>query len=264
MSATTAVPAQTRIDHRILPKGWPDFLLQLFLFALVDLAYEASRTFAKGDVAAAFNHARDVVVAEQALGIFNEVAVQEFTLRHSLLLDVANLTYFNAHFGVTTVFMFWLYLRRNHHYYFIRNVLFATMAIALSGYLLYPTAPPRMLTDLGFIDTLEKFASVNHDSGPIASLSNPFAAMPSVHTAFALFIGLSGFILARTWARWLWLGYPVLIIYSIVATANHFWLDAVAGAFVASLAFLVAWTVERYRPTLPRSARRRLRLEHAP
>ena len=122
---TMAASARTRARGRVLPKGWPDFLLQLFLFALVDLAYESSRMLAKGDVATAFVHARDVVSVEQTLGIFNEISVQRFALDHPHILDVANLTYFHAHFGVTTVFMFWLYLRRNDYYYFIRNIVFA-------------------------------------------------------------------------------------------------------------------------------------------
>ena len=262
---TMAASARTRARGRVLPKGWPDFLLQLFLFALVDLAYESSRMLATGDVATAFVHARDVVSVEQTFGFFNEISVQRFALDHPHILDVANLTYFHAHFGVTTVFMFWLYLRRNDYYYFIRNIVFASMAIALAGYMLYPTAPPRMLTDLGFTDTLEKFAKVNHDSGLVAALSNPFAAVPSVHTCFSLIIGVSCFYLVRRRAlRITWLLYPCLIVFSIVATANHFWLDAILGALLAAAALGVAWLIERWRPTLPPSARRRLHLDAGP
>jgi hypothetical protein len=160
--------------------------------------------------------------------------------------------------------MFWLYLRRNQHYYFVRNIVFSAMAIALVGYFLFPTAPPRMLTDLGFIDTLEKTASVNFDSGAIAFLSNPFAAVPSVHTCFSLIIGVSCFFLVRRRAvRVTWLLYPCLIVFSIVATANHFWLDAILGALLAAVSLGVAWTIERYHPTLPASARQRLRLDPA-
>jgi hypothetical protein len=118
-----------------------------------------------------------------------------------------------------------------------------------------------MLTDLGFIDTLEKTASVNFDSGAIAFLSNPFAAVPSVHTCFSLIIGVSCFFLVRRRAvRLTWLLYPCLIVFSIVATANHFWLDAILGAMLAAVSLAVAWTIERYHPTLPASARQRLRL----
>ena len=126
--------------------------------------------------------------------------------------------------------MFWLYLRRNHHYYFVRNIVFSAMALALIGYILFPTAPPRMLTDLGFIDTLEKTADVNFNTGAVSLLSNPFAAVPSVHTCFSLIIGTSCFFLVRRPAiRLLWLLYPCLIVFSIVATGNHFWLGRDPG-----------------------------------
>jgi hypothetical protein len=263
----TLASARTKERARrgaVLPKGWPDFLLQLGLFALVDIVYEVSRTFAKGDLAAAFIHAQDIVSLEKTMGIFTEIDVQRFALDHPWVLDVANLTYFHAHFAVTTLFLLWLYMRRNHHYYFVRNIVFAAMAIALVGYFFYPTAPPRMLTNVGFIDTLEKTANVNFNSGPIAWLSNPFAAVPSVHTCFSLIIGASCFFLVkRTALRLTWLLYPCLIVFSIVATANHFWLDAMLGALLAVVAAGVAWMIERYHPTLPASARQRLRLDPA-
>ena len=160
--------------------------------------------------------------------------------------------------------MFWLYLRRNHFYYFVRNIVFSAMALALIGYVLFPTAPPRMLTDLGFIDTLEKTADVNFNTGAVSLLSNPFAAVPSVHTCFSLIIGASCFFLVRRPAiRLIWLLYPCLIVFSIVATGNHFWLDAILGACLAGVALGVAWTIERFHPTLPASARHRLRLDPA-
>ena len=157
----------------VLPKGWPDFVLQLVLFAVADLLYEISRTLAKGDLAVAFVHARDVVSIEKSMGIFTELDVQHWALARPWVLDVANTTYFHAHFAVTTCFMFWLYLRRNHHYYFVRNIIFSAMALALIGYILFPTAPPRMLTDLGFIDTLEKTADVNFNTGAVLAALEP-------------------------------------------------------------------------------------------
>jgi hypothetical protein len=260
----TLASARTRERARVLPKGWPDFLFQLVLFAVADLLYEISRTLAKGDLAVAFVHARDVVSVEKSIGIFTELDVQHWALERPWVLDVANTTYFHAHFAVTTCFMFWLYLRRNHHYYFVRNIVFSAMALALIGYILFPTAPPRMLTDLGFIDTLEKTADVNFNSGAVSLLSNPFAAVPSVHTCFSLIIGASCFFLVRRPAiRFLWLFYPWLIVFSIVATGNHFWLDAILGACLAGVALGVAWTIERFHPTLPASARHRLRLDPA-
>ena len=98
----------------------------------------------------------------------------------------------------------------------------------------------------------------------VSLLSNPFAAVPSVHTCFSLIIGTSCFFLVRRPAiRFIWLLYPCLIVFSIVATGNHFWLDAILGACLAGVALGVAWTIERFHPTLPASARHRLRLDPA-
>jgi hypothetical protein len=251
---------ERRFPSIALPRGWGDFGLQLLLFFVVDIAYELSRGLADSDVDGAFAHARDVVSFERALGIFNELSVQAFALHHDLVLRVANLTYFHAHFFVSTAFLFWMYLRRNRHYYFIRNMVFVADAIAIAGYILYPTAPPRMLSQLGFVDTLAR-TSLNHNSAAIQALANPYAAIPSVHTCYSLIIGITCFFLVRTRVlRASWLLYPALIVFSIVATANHFWLDAVAGAIVAVMAVAAAWAIERRRPTLPPDTRRRLRL----
>ena len=260
-AAPTTLRSRLRAP-RWLPKGWPDFFLQLALFAVVDVLYELTRGLSEGNVVTAIGHGRSVVSWERSLGIFNELGVQQWALQRHWALDVADFTYFHMHFVVTTVFMFWLYLRRNRHYYFIRNAVFAADAIALVGFTLFPTAPPRMLTDLGFTDTLDRYASVSNYSGPIADLANPFAAVPSIHTCYSLIIGLSCFFLVRRQSlRVTWLFYPCLIVFSIIATANHFWLDAILGGLLAAVALSVAWVIERYRPTLPHSARIRMRLE---
>ncbi len=244
-----------------LPRGWRDFALQLVLFAVVDIAYELSRGLADDRVGAAFAHARDIVNIERTLDIFTELSVQSWTIHHPFFLRVADLTYFHAHFLISTAFLFWVYLRRNRHYYFVRNVVFAADALALLGYVFFPTAPPRLLHHLGFVDTLSVYSSVNQQSAAIAALANPYAAVPSLHTCYALITGVTCFFLVRTRiVRASWLLYPALIVFSIVATANHFWFDAMAGALVAVLATGIAWWIERVRPTLPAATRRRLRL----
>jgi hypothetical protein len=245
-----------------LPKGWGDFLLQLFLFAIVDIAYELTRGLSEGSVLPAFAHARDVVSLERSLGVFNELDVQRWALHRHWALEIADFTYFHAHFVITVAFMFWLYLRRNQHYYFIRNAVFVADAVALIGFTVFPTAPPRMLTDLGFTDTLDRYASISNYSGPVAALANPFAAVPSIHTCYSLIIGVSCFFLVRHRALgFTWLFYPALIVFSIVATGNHFWTDAFLGGVLACVALGSAWLIERVRPTLPHHTRVRMRLE---
>jgi PAP2 superfamily len=246
---------------RILPKGWLDFIVQLVLFTLVDLAYELTRGHSLGSVQAAFRHAQDMVSLERSMGIFTELDVQRWVLHRPWALSIADFTYFHAHFVITTVFLFWLYLRRNRHYYFIRNAIFVADGIALLGFTFFPTAPPRLLTYLGFTDTLDRYASINTYSGPIKDLANPYAAVPSIHTCYSLITAITCFFLVRRMPiRITWLFYPVLIVFSIVATGNHFWMDAVLGASTALIALGAAWLIESKHPTLPNSARVRMRL----
>jgi len=241
----------------LLPRGPLDLVRQIAIVSLFDIAYELSRVVATGGRSSALAHAHSVVDAERSLGIFHELSVQRVALDSpGIVMDIANWTYFNAQFTVTFLFLLWAYLRHTDRYWTIRNTVIAADAIGLIGYLAYPTAPPRMLPHLGFVDTLNG-AAVNHHSGAIASLANPYAAMPSLHTAYALIFGVSGVMLARRWwMRGLWALYPGLVVFSIVATANHFILDAVAGAAVALAAGTITTVVlpRRTRSCRPRTA----------
>ena len=89
--------------------------------------------------------------------------------------------YMNSHFVVTTAFLVWLYLFRNQNFYFVRNMFMVAMALALVGYALVPTAPPRLFPQEGFVDTITDYAQVNHDSGLVKLFINPYAAIPSMH-----------------------------------------------------------------------------------
>jgi uncharacterized membrane protein YbhN (UPF0104 family) len=222
-----------------LPRGWGDLGRQLAIFAALDMAYELSRTFAVGDRSTALRHAHSIVSTERSLGLFHELDLQQWALHApSIVMSVANWTYFNCQFTLTFGFVLFVYLRRNEYYTRLRNLIATVNLIGLAGYIFYPAAPPRMLTDLGFVDSLNQ-TGVNHHSGLIAALSNPYAAMPSLHTAYAITIGATGFVMTRNRFRFAWIGYPALVVFSIVVTANHFFLDAIAGAGVAATAFLV-------------------------
>ena len=222
-----------------LPRGWGDLGRQLAIFALLDMAYELSRTLAVGDRSTAIRHAHSIVNTERSLGLFHELDLQQWALHApSIVMSVANWTYFNCQFTLTFGFVLFVYLRRNEFYTRLRNLIATVNLIGLAGYILYPAAPPRMLTDLGFVDSLNQ-TGVNHHSGLIAMLSNPYAAMPSLHTAYAITVGSTGFLMTRNRLRFAWIGYPALVVFSIVVTANHFFLDAIAGAGVATTAFLL-------------------------
>jgi hypothetical protein len=224
-----------------LPKGWGDAACQLGLFVLADLCYETVRGIAEGRADIAFANAQRLIEAERATGTFFEPDLQSALLSHQWLIEAANWMYMNTHFVVTTTFLVWLYLFRNESYYFVRNMFMVAMGLALVGYVAFPTAPPRLLPEYGFVDTITDFSQVNHDSALVKLFVNPYAAVPSMHIAFALMIAIPGFTIARHAASKLfWAVYPLLVLFVVVVTANHFWLDAAAGAAVAGLAALIA------------------------
>jgi hypothetical protein len=234
--------------RRLLPRGWPDALRQLALFAGAYVLYRVVRGLADGQTTAAFENARNLVSLERAMGLFFEPAVQAWAVGSSWILTVADLAYLHSHFVITTAFLVWLYLARNTAFYFVRNMFVVSMAIALAGYALFPTAPPRFLPEWGFTDTVVSRVGEAAANG-FALLYNPFAAVPSMHVGFALMIGVVGVKLVGSGlAKVLWAAYPLVVTFVVVVTANHFWIDAVFGAMVALASAYIAHAAALARP----------------
>jgi membrane-associated phospholipid phosphatase len=234
----------------LLPKGVLDAGLQFLLFFVAYQAYQVVRGMTDGDPTTAFANAERLIDAEKSVGTFFEPGLQQALLSQTWLIDFANFMYMNSHFVVTTGFLAWLYLFRNDHFYFVRNMFLVAMALALVGYGLYPTAPPRLMPEHGFTDTIAAFTGVAQDDKTVSLLVNQYAAVPSMHIAFSLMIAIPGAALSRhAAARAAWSAYPLLVFFVIVVTGNHFWLDAAAGALVAGLAGFAATQLARARPT---------------
>src|SRR5829696_6959971 len=232
-----------------LPHGYGDAGRQLGLFVLAELSYEAVRGVADPQRATAIANGQHVIDFEKGTHTFFEPNLQHlFDARW--MIDFANFLYMNSHFVVTTAFLVWLYIFRNQNFYFVRNMFMVAMGLALVGYALLPTAPPRLFE--GFTDTITDYAQVNHDSALVKVFINPYAAIPSMHCAFALMIGVTGAMIAKhKLAMIAWAGYPILVFWVVVVTANHFWIDAAAGYLVAILAALAAREVlARARPAV--------------
>jgi membrane-associated phospholipid phosphatase len=224
-----------------LPQGWGDAGRQLGILVLVDVAYELVRGIADGQRATAIAHGRQVIDFERSTHTFFEPSLQAFFLPAHWLIDVANQLYLNAQFSIALGFLVWLYLFRNESYYFVRNMFVVSMGLALVGYTLYPTAPPRMFADRGFVDTIVDFSKVNHDSSLAKIFINPYAAVPSMHCAFALMIGGTGVRVCRHWlSKAFWAAWPLLIAWVVIVTANHYWFDVALGWMVAVLSALIA------------------------
>jgi hypothetical protein len=233
-----------------LPHGWGDFGRQIGILVSVDLAYTFVRGIVDSERAVAFAHGQQVMDLEKSIGTFFEPSMQAFFLPAQWVIDFANQVYLNAQFSVAIGFLLWLYLFRNDAYYFVRNMFVVAMGIALVGYTLYPTAPPRMFPEHGFVDTLSAYSDVGHDSSLAKIFINPYAAVPSMHCAFAMMIGGTGVMVCRrAVSKALWAMWPLLVCWVTIVTANHYWVDAVLGWGVALSAVLVAqWLLARVRP----------------
>jgi len=237
------------LQARALPKGPADALRQVALFAAAYYGYRLVRGMVDGRAATAFENARNLIDVERTLGIFVEPTMQAWTSGSHLLLDAASWVYINAQTTVTVSALIWLYLFRNDSFYFVRNMMVVSMFLALIGYVSYPVAPPRMLPEWGFFDSVADFTGISRDSATVNALFNPYAAVPSMHVAYALMIGLPLARLVRWRAlRVFWTVYPLLVTFVIVATANHLLVDAFFGALTAGVAGSTAWWLARVRP----------------
>ncbi|MGH2888507.1 MAG: phosphatase PAP2 family protein, partial [Solirubrobacteraceae bacterium] len=133
------------------------------------------------------------------------------------------------------------YMRRNDSFYFVRNTFMIAMGIALVGYALYPTAPPRLMPQWGFVDTVQQFTGIRVQYGPGSELLNLYAAIPSMHVCFALLVAWPMTRLVRRRAvRIAWGLYPLLIGWVVIATGNHYLTDVLLGALTAGLSALAA------------------------
>jgi PAP2 superfamily len=240
------------LQARLLPRGLFDVVRQVLLFAAAYYGYRLVRGAVDDPLGAAvaFKNARELISIEQSLHIFVEPSVQAWAASKPAILDFAGWVYLNAQVTVTVGALVYLYLRHNSSFYFVRNMFAVAMAIALVGYIVVPTAPPRFFPEWGFFDAVSDMVGVNHDSVAVNALFNPYAAIPSMHVAFALMISVPIARLAKhRVTRIVWSLYPVLVTFVIVATANHFFTDAFLGALTAALgAWAAAW-MARARPS---------------
>ena len=192
---------------------------------------------------------------ERTLGLSWERALQGWILPSRVLIDLANAAYFWLHFPVIVAVAVWLFWRRRPLYAFTRNAFLASAVIGLVMYYLLPVAPPRLFPELGFVDTMARYSQTSYQAQEMGPFVNPFAALPSLHIGWALLLSLALWrARGRRWPAWhvgLW-GAGVILLpaaqcFAVVVTANHYVLDAVAGAAVALAAVLIALAWQRYR-----------------
>ncbi|MGV4984989.1 phosphatase PAP2 family protein [Streptomyces sp. NRAIS4] len=230
--------ALARLRRPRRPRLW----FEILLIAVSYWTYSLIRNAVPEQKGKALRNADWIRGVEHDLGIAVERSVNHAVNSVNWLIIGMNYYYATLHFIVTIGVLVWLYRWHPGRYAAARLALFATTGVALLGYYLFPLAPPRLMRDGHFVDTV----MVHHTWGSMASgdlkhMSNQYAAMPSMHIGWSLWCGLTIFALASVpWVRVLGLLYPATTLLVIVATANHFWLDAVGGVLCLAFGFTVA------------------------
>ena len=209
-------------------------LAQVAIVLAAVAAYEVSRRLLRPDWPLADRHAREVFGWERVAHVAWEAPLQAAVLGVPGLERALQIFYFAAHFAVTAAFFLWLYRRSPAAFRRYRDGFLAATALALLVHWRFPTAPPR-LAGIGLV----------HPGLGLAGLSNPVAAVPSLHAGWALGVGVGVVAYARPLA-WRLAGalYPAAVCFTIVATGNHFVLDAVAGMGVLGAGFAAAAVLE--------------------
>ncbi|MEU3528303.1 phosphatase PAP2 family protein [Streptomyces sp. NPDC038707] len=260
VAAPRAVTVEDRPGRRVRRRpGRPRLWFEILLIAVSYWTYSLVRNAVPEQRAAALRNADWIWRFEHALGVGVEQSINHAANSVTWLIIGMNYYYATLHFVITLGVLVWLYRWHPGRYAATRLVLFATTGAALLGYYLYPLAPPRLMLGGHFVDTV----TAHHTWGSMASgdlkhMSNQYAAMPSMHIGWSLWCGLTVCALASVpWARVLGLLYPALTLVVIVATANHFWLDAVGGVLCLAFGYAAARVWYGSLPyALPRPAAR--------
>jgi len=253
----TASPARPRL--------WVEIAMTLGFY----LVYSAVRNqFGSelGDEAkqAAYDNALDVIAVEKAIGLYHEEWVQALFIDWTWFIRFWNIFYGTAHFIVTIAVMVFLFLRFPRRYLMWRTVLACTTGLALIGFAAYPLMPPRLLpeceSEFGACDPEHEYVDTlvdpggwwSFDSGTMQSISNQYAAMPSLHIAWASWCALALYpVLRKRWQRILALAYPAATLFTIVVTANHYWIDGIGGLVVLAAGYAMARPLSKVLPGIP-------------
>jgi hypothetical protein len=232
-------PGARRLSDGSVLYWWAEIAFVLAFY----FVYSAIRNSNEGTPGVARANAIQLMGWQESLGINHEHAIHRWALDIRPLIIGSNYFYGSLHFVVTTGVLVFLYRKFSDDYPLFRNTIAIATGLALIGFALWPLMPPRLLPDsYGFVDTLAKYPTFwSFNQGAVNKISNQYAAMPSVHCAWALWCTCA--LVPRvqhTWAKVLAILYPVGTVTSIVLTANHYVLDAVGGFIVLGFGYLIA------------------------
>ncbi|MFJ8195448.1 phosphatase PAP2 family protein [Streptomyces sp. NPDC096152] len=249
----------TATAPRIRLRWWTE----LPLIVLVYGCYSAGRLLARGDVSSAVGHGLAVLRAEKLLHLNAEHPLNRLFTREAWLGVPADFWYASLHYLVTPAILVWLFRTRTGLYRAVRTWLMTSTFIGLIGFTLVPTCPPRLLSPgHGFVDTMAQYSSYGWWGGQasaprgLGGMTNQYAAMPSLHVGWALWCGVMLWRHGGTrTAKAAGVAYPLLTALVVMGTANHYFLDAVAGVAVMGAGLLltpyVLRAADRVRAALP-------------
>ncbi|MBN0045782.1 phosphatase PAP2 family protein [Streptomyces actuosus] len=226
---------------------------ELPLILLVYGCYSAGRLLVRGDVSSAVGHGLDILRIEQALHLDAEHPLNRLLTRQAWLGVPADFWYASLHYLVTPALLVWLFRSRAVHYRAARTWLMTSTFLGLIGFTLLPTCPPRLLPPgHGFVDTMAQYSSYGWWGGQasaprgLGGMTNQYAAMPSLHVGWALWCGVMLWRYGGTRStKVAGVVYPLVTTLVVMGTANHYFLDAAAGAAVMGVGLLLAPVVMR-------------------
>ena len=249
-------------------RWWVEVLLVLGFYVV----YSTIRNlFGSESISAAdaLANAERIIDLERSIGLYLELDLQQAFVDHRWFIQFWNLFYGTFHFAVTVFALVWVYRRFPHLYARHRSTFLCTTGLALAGFALFPLMPPRLLSNGGefggclatlhpYVDTVTDVGGLwSFDSGTMQSVSNQYAAMPSLHFAWATWCALVIWpIVSNRTARGLVAAYPIATLFAVIVTGNHFWLDAVGGLVVLGAGSLLAGVLVRVWTALHRPASR--------
>jgi hypothetical protein len=223
-------------------------LREIVVVVVLFLSYKLGRVLVEGHVGTAMTNGQNVWDFERLVHLPSESALQASLLGHIWWVRAANCFYAYVHFPATAATLIWLYLKRPAVYLWFRRTLASLTALALVIHALFPLAPPRMLAAAGLVDTGHVYGPSVYGSPTSDTLSNQYAAMPSLHVGWALTVAIALIAATRSRWRWLWLAHPVLTLLVVVVTGNHYWVDAAAAVGLLALVLAVVTPLSRPAP----------------
>ncbi|MFE6037575.1 phosphatase PAP2 family protein [Streptomyces sp. NPDC056452] len=257
-----ATAATRSSGHR--PRWWTE----LPLIAVVYGLYSAGRLLVRGDVSTAVDHGLAILDLEKALHLNAEHPLNRLLTANPALGIPADFAYASLHYLVTPAVLIWMFRRRSAAYRAARTWLMTSTLLGLIGFTLMPTCPPRLLdARYGFVDTMAQYSAHGWwgagASAPrgLSGMTNQYAAMPSLHVGWALWCGVLLWRHGRhPLIRAAGIAYPLITVLVVMGTANHYFLDAVAGAAVMAAGALLTRPVIRVADRV----KNRLRAAFAP